>query len=83
MMALGAVPADKRADTHAFINAKIVPKSAAAAHRGADEARAAPGTAWPPPPPPGARDGMPCGVYVSQFVLQALYRHAADHGQAS
>ena len=24
-------------------------------------------------------DGMPCGVYVSQFTLQALYKNAADH----
>jgi hypothetical protein len=31
----------------------------------------------------GEHDGMPCGVYVSQFALQALYMHAADHGQAA
>ena len=42
---------------------------------------------WPPPPPPGARDGMPCGTYVSQFVLQALYVGSVavkgDMGEAS
>ena len=31
------------------------------------------GGSWPPPPPMGEKDGMPCGSYVSQFVLQALY----------
>ena len=39
---------------------------------------------WPPPPPPGARYGMPCGTYVSQFVLQALYQgNPGDHGSAA
>ena len=75
MLALGAVPQDKVTATHEFISAKILPKSIAQTVRG--------NAAWPPPPPAGEHDGMPCGVYVSQFALQALYRNAADHGQAA
>eukprot|EP01047_Picozoa_sp_COSAG01_P029216 COSAG01_NODE_1996_length_8691_cov_10.109055_7_plen_194_part_00 len=90
MLALGAVPKDKVAATHAFINAKILPKSARAPRSGEDAAHFSSAHSssrrqrgWPPPPPVGEHDGMPCGVYVSQFALQALYMHAADHGQAA
>ena len=75
MLALGAVPQDKVVATHEFINAKILPKSTEQTTRSH--------AAWPPPPPAGEHDGMPCGVYVSQFTLQALYKNAADHGQAA
>ena len=72
MLALGAVPQDKLAATHEFINAKILPKSTT---RSRTEQTARPyGAAWPPPPPVGEHDGMPCGVYVSQFTLAALYK---------
>jgi hypothetical protein len=79
MLALGAVPQDKVAATHGFINAKILPKS----ERRSEQTDSRSHAAWPPPPPPGEHDGMPCGVYVSQFTLQALYKHTADHGQAA
>ena len=75
MLALGAVPQERVAATHEFINAKILPKSIAQTVQS--------NAAWPPPPPAGEHDGMPCGVYVSQFALQALYQNAADHGQAA
>eukprot|EP01051_Picozoa_sp_SAG22_P006450 SAG22_NODE_423_length_10665_cov_7.110543_3_plen_257_part_00 len=78
MLALGAVPQDKVAATHEFIDAKILPKSM----RRTEQATWSQ-AAWPPPPPVGEHDGMPCGVYVSQFTLQALYKNAADHGQAA
>lgn len=77
MLALGAVPEDRLVATHDFINAKILPKPT---H---NTEQAAQSGAWPPPPPVGEHDGMPCGVYVSQFTLQALYKNAADHGQAA
>ena len=78
MLALGAVPQDKVAATHDFINAKILPKSTRHTERTTRSH-----ATWPPPPPIGEHDGMPCGVYVSQFTLQALYKNTADHGQAA
>ena len=80
MLALGAVPEDKLAATHEFINAKILPKSM---HGQEQRRQMRSGATWPPPPPPGEHDGMPCGGYVSQFTLQALYQNSADHGQAA
>ena len=80
MLALGAVPQDKVAATHLFVNAKILPKSMRRSEQTDSRSHR---QAWPPPPPPGEHDGMPCGVYVSQFTLQALYKHTADHGQAA
>jgi hypothetical protein len=77
MLALGAVPQDKVSATHEYIQAKILPKST----RRTEQTESP--VAWPPPPPAGEHDGMPCGVYVSQFTLQALYRKAGDHGQAA
>eukprot|EP01050_Picozoa_sp_SAG11_P022270 SAG11_NODE_4170_length_2028_cov_1.729393_1_plen_258_part_00 len=82
MLALGAVPQDRLVATHNFINAKILPKSTRRIKTGSEPTARSNG-AWPPPPPVGEHDGMPCGVYVSQFTLQALYKNAADHGQAA
>ena len=46
-----------------------------------DDAAARETAAWPPPPPPGTKNGMPCGTYMSQFVMQALYLgNPSDHG---
>lgn len=83
MLALGAVPQDKLAATHEFINAKILPKSALNTRHPPAKLPVSDHFSWPPPPPIGEHDGMPCGVYVSQFALQALYKNAADHGQAA
>ena len=38
------------------------------------------GDGWPPPQPMG---GMPCGVYPSQFAVQALYANLKDGGLAA
>jgi len=80
MLALGAVSDEHRQSTWEFIKSRIDPpfSSDDSQHNGRSNGR------WPPPPPPGAKDGMPCGTYVSQFVQQALYAGSVkDHGDAA
>ena len=83
MLALGAVEPDNVASTWDYIRSRIDPPFSTgsadatqtntfAGEMGAGEMDGR-GGSWPPPPPMGEKDGMPCGSYVSQFVLQALY----------
>ena len=86
LLAFGAVADENMAKAWAYVKGRIDPLGSTDGV--ADTAAkftgwGAPRASWPPPPPPGVKDGMPCGTYVSQFVLQALYvGNPADHGAA-
>ena len=79
LLALGAVQDDRKNATWEYVKSRIDPLSTDPQHLQGT----ASGERWPPPPPPGERAGMPCGTYVSQFTVQALYEgDSKDHGVA-
>ena len=76
-LAFGAVANDNRNAAWHYIRGRIDPPFSPLAPVSVAE------TSWPPPPPPGSKDGLPCGVYPSQFALAALYSNRTDRGHAA
>ena len=81
-LAFDAVTDEHAKQAWAYVRSRIDPPFNGTAATEAKTA-SADGASWPPPPPPGEHDGMPCGVYPSQFVLTALYQNQADQGAAA
>ena len=97
-LALGAVGEAQQAAAWRYVRGRIDPPFNASGGGGSSSVTVAaaaaaaatttgPGVvdqtaAWPPPEP-SSGVGLPCGTYVSQFALTALYANAADRGLAA
>ena len=67
MLAFGAVEDENIASTWAYMKGRIAPLNDPVSNSELENRREG---SWPPTPSPDAKDGMPCGTYVSQFAVQ-------------
>ena len=78
-LALGAVDDDTQGAAWEYVRSRIDPPFNATTNTMSSKSSAATAGKWPPPEPYSGV-GLPCGTYVAQFALTALYANAADRG---
>ena len=80
LLAFDAVAEEHTASTWEYIRSRIQPLETTSEPSSAITPN---DDGWPPAPGPGAEEGMPCGTYVSQFVVQVRWSHAPSDRQCT